>query len=83
LAEQKAFTVAETLRNMGLSVVLHAGGGSFKSQMKKADRSGARFAAIFGDDEAATNQISLKPMLGQGEQTRVNIEQVPGIVEAA
>jgi histidyl-tRNA synthetase len=83
LAEQKAFTVAETLRNMGLSVVLHAGGGSFKSQMKKADRSGARYAAIFGDDEAAANEISLKPMLGQGEQARVPFEQVLGIVQAA
>jgi histidyl-tRNA synthetase len=83
LAEQKAFTVAETLRNMGLSVVLHAGGGSFKSQMKKADRSGARYAAIFGDDEAAANEISLKPMLGQGEQARVPLEQVLGIVQAA
>jgi histidyl-tRNA synthetase len=81
LAEQKAFTVAETLRNMGLSVVLHAGGGSFKSQMKKADRSGARYAAIFGDDEAAANEISLKPMLGQGEQARVPFEQVLAIVQ--
>jgi histidyl-tRNA synthetase len=82
LAEQKAFTVAETLRNMGLSVVLHAGGGSFKSQMKKADRSGARYAAIFGDDEAAANEISLKPMLGQGEQARVPFEQILDIVQA-
>jgi histidyl-tRNA synthetase len=81
LAEQKAFTVAESLRNMGLSVVLHAGGGSFKSQMKKADRSGARYAAIFGDDEAAANEISLKPMLGQGEQARVPFEQVLAIVQ--
>lgn len=80
-AEQKAFTVAETLRNMGLTVVLHAGGGSFKSQMKKADRSGARFAAIFGDDEAAANEISLKPMLGQGEQARIKLEQVLDIVQ--
>lgn len=82
-AGQKAFTVAETLRNMGLTVVLHAGGGSFKSQMKKADRSGARFAAIFGDDEAAANEISLKPMLGQGEQARIKLEQVLDIVQAA
>lgn len=82
LAEQKAFGVAETLRSQGLKVVLHAGGGSFKSQMKKADRSGARFAAILGDDEAAANELSLKPMLGQGEQSRVTLEQVPGIVQA-
>lgn len=83
LAEQKAFTVAESLRSMGLNVVLHAGGGSFKSQMKKADRSGARFAAILGDDEAAADELSLKPMLGQGEQARVKLDQVLGIVHSS
>ncbi|WP_018985451.1 histidine--tRNA ligase [Methylophilus methylotrophus] len=83
LAEQKAFTVAESLRSMGLNVVLHAGGGSFKSQMKKADRSGARFAAILGDDEAAADELSLKPMLGQGEQVRVKLDQVLGIVHCS
>ena len=57
LAEAKAFGVAETLRGDGLSVVLHAGGGSFKSQMKKADRSGARYAAILGDDEVAAGEV--------------------------
>lgn len=83
LAEQKAFTVAESLRSMGLNVVLHAGGGSFKSQMKKADRSGARFAAILGDDEAAAEELSLKPMLGQGEQARVKLDQVLSIVHSS
>ncbi|PPD10904.1 histidine--tRNA ligase [Methylophilus sp.] len=83
LAEQKAFTVAESLRSMGLNVVLHAGGGSFKSQMKKADRSGARFAAILGDDEAAADELSLKPMLGQGEQARVKLDQVLRIVHCS
>ena len=83
LAEQKAFTVAESLRSMGLNVVLHAGGGSFKSQMKKADRSGARFAAILGDDEAAADELSLKPMLGQGEQARVKLDQVLSIVHCS
>lgn len=82
LAAQKAFTVAESLRSMGLNVVLHAGGGSFKSQMKKADRSGAKFAAILGDDEAAASEVSLKPMLGQGEQTRVKLEQVLSIIQS-
>lgn len=81
LAEQKAFATAETLRGQGLKVVLHAGGGSFKSQMKKADRSGARYAAILGDDEAATNEISLKPMLGQGEQTRLAISLVAATIQ--
>ena len=76
LAEQQAFKVAETLRGAGLSVVLHAGGGSFKSQMKKADRSGARYAAILGDDEVQANQISLKPLLQSGEQVKCAVNQV-------
>ncbi len=73
LAEQQAFVVAETLRNAGLEVALHAGGGSFKSQMKKADRSGARFAAILGDDEITANEISLKPLLEKAEQVRCKL----------
>jgi histidyl-tRNA synthetase len=76
LAEAQAFGVAEMLRNTGLSVVLHAGGGSFKSQMKKADRSGARYAAILGEDEVASAEISLKPLLEQGEQQRCQLNQV-------
>ena len=62
LAEQAAFAMAESLRQAGLQVVLHAGGGSIKSQMKKADRSQARYAIILGDDEVNTQQVSLKPM---------------------
>jgi len=76
VAEQKAFGMAEALRSEGLRVVLHAGGGSFKSQMKKADKSGARFAAILGDDEAAFNEISLKPLLQAGEQKRCKLAEV-------
>lgn len=76
LAEKQAFSAAEALRSAGLSVVLHAGGGSFKSQMKKADRSGARYAAILGDDEAAASEISLKPLLQGGEQVRCKLTEV-------
>jgi histidyl-tRNA synthetase len=76
LAEKQAFLAAETLRGAGLQVILHAGAGSFKSQMKKADRSGARFAAILGDDEAAAGEISLKPLLQAGEQIRCKLDQV-------
>ena len=76
LAEKQAFKAAETLREADLSVILHAGGGSFKSQMKKADRSGARFAAILGDDEALANEISLKPLLQVGEQSRCKLSEV-------
>jgi histidyl-tRNA synthetase len=49
------------MRDAGLAVVLGAG-GSFKSQMKKADASGARFAVILGDAEVQSGQVSLKPL---------------------
>jgi histidyl-tRNA synthetase len=76
-AEQAAFGIAEQLRNANIQVVLHAGGGSFKSQMKKADRSGARFALILGDDEVANRQVTLKPMLAtvKGEQLQCSIKE--------
>jgi len=75
LADASSAKIAETLRDAGLSVVVHAGGGSFKSQMKKADKSGARFALILGDDEVQSNQIVVKPMLGAGEQVKVDLAQ--------
>ena len=80
LAEKQAFSAAELLRNAGLQVVLHAGAGSFKSQMKKADRSGARYAAILGDDEAAAGEISLKPLLQAGEQKRCKLDEVVKLI---
>jgi histidyl-tRNA synthetase len=55
-----ALAVLETLRAAGVSVLMHAGGGSMKSQFKRADASGARYALIFGDDEGARGELSLK-----------------------
>jgi len=65
-ASRLAFRVAEGLRDQGIAVLLHCGGGSFKSQMKKADGSGATFAVIIGDDEAATGEAQLKPLREEG-----------------
>jgi histidyl-tRNA synthetase len=62
VAEQVAFGIAEALRNEGINVVLHAGGGSFKSQMKKADRTLATFAMIIGQNEVANQTVTLKAM---------------------
>lgn len=75
-AESAAFSIAEQLRNANIQVVLHAGGGSFKSQMKKADRSHAKYALILGDDEVVNQQVTLKPMLAtvKGEQQRLSVE---------
>ncbi|MBI5918170.1 MAG: histidine--tRNA ligase [Nitrosomonadales bacterium] len=66
-----ATLVAEALRDADLRVLLHCGGGSFKSQMKKADGSHAACAVIIGDDEAAAQEVTLKPLRGGGEQGRV------------
>jgi len=72
-AQTFAWQVAAALRGAGLATVLHCGGGSFKSQMKKADASRARYAVIIGDDEAAAQQVTLKPLRGTAEQTCVEV----------
>ncbi|HEY0488379.1 MAG TPA: histidine--tRNA ligase [Telluria sp.] len=65
-AQVQAFILAERIRDAGLDVVLHcataAGAGSFKSQMKKADGSGAAFAVIIGEDEVANEMAAIKAM---------------------
>jgi histidyl-tRNA synthetase len=72
-AQRYAWQVAAALRGAGLDTVLHCGGGSFKSQMKKADASRARYALIIGDDEAAAQQVTLKPLRDGAEQVRVEL----------
>jgi histidyl-tRNA synthetase len=81
-AEKFAWVVAETLRGKGLSVMFHCGGGSFKAQMKRADASGARFAVIVGDDEAAKHMVGLKPLRKPGEQAEVSAEEAAGIIRS-
>jgi histidyl-tRNA synthetase len=61
-AMPQAIVAVEALRAAGCSVVLHAGGGSMKSQFKRADASGAAFALIFGDEELAQGMVALKPL---------------------
>ena len=74
-AELYAQGLAERMRDSGLRIVLHSGGGSFKAQMKKADASGARYAAIVGDDEAHSSLVTLKPLRGAGEQVKVALDE--------
>mgnify|MGYP001213462526 CR=1 FL=1 len=72
-----AFQVAEGLRDNGIDAILHCGGGSFKSQMKKADGSGATFAVVIGDDEAAVGEVTLKSLREDGgPQQRVKADQL-------
>ncbi len=79
-ADRMAFGVAEELRNRGLSVIQHCGGGNFKAQMKKADASGAAIAAIIGEDEAANNEVSVKHLRQEREQLRVARAALPDTV---
>ncbi|GHD27008.1 histidine--tRNA ligase [Parahalioglobus pacificus] len=85
-AHRTALAAIEALRTAlpELRVIQHVGGGSFKSQLKKADKSGAAVALIVGEDEAAAGVAGLKPLRGQGEQTQVALgdlaENVSNIV---
>lgn len=72
-ADRFAVEVAERLRDGGVRAVLHCGGGSFKSQMKKADASGARFAIIVGDEEAQAQQVTVKPLREAAQQVRAGL----------
>ncbi|EXI67409.1 MAG: Histidine--tRNA ligase [Candidatus Accumulibacter adjunctus] len=79
-ASRLAARVAESLRDRGIDVLFHCGGGGFKSQMKKADASGAAFAVIIGDDEASAGEASLKPLRPVGElpneQRRIGVDRL-------
>jgi histidyl-tRNA synthetase len=74
----KGFEIAENLRESidGIRVDLNLGGGSFKSQLKRADRSGAEFAVILGDDEVAGNRAGLKPLRTDGDQIQCAADQL-------
>jgi histidyl-tRNA synthetase len=80
-----AFAAADALRSAGHAVVLHGGGGSFKSQMRKADASGAWLALIVGEDEVRAGEISVKGLRGAGDQRRVGrsgaVEEITAILQ--
>lgn len=69
-AERAGAVLAESLRDglAGLRLQVNSGGGSLKSQLKRADRSGARFALILGEDELRAGSIALKPLRAEEEQ---------------
>ena len=76
----RVMPLLESLRAEGLTVVMHAGGkygpDSMKSQFRKADASGARFALVFGPDELAAGQVTIKPLRdAQAAQTLHNLDQ--------
>lgn len=81
-AARLAFVMANTLRGAGLKTVLHCGGGSFKSQFKKADTCGARFAVVIGEEEAQNRVVSVKRLTGDamGEQMSLPLDAVAAYI---
>jgi len=85
-AREQAFIIAERLRDTGLDVILHCSAdgqtASFKSQMKRADASGAAFAVVLGEDEIANGTVGVKPLRdtnangGKNEQQNVPAEDL-------
>jgi histidyl-tRNA synthetase len=77
-ASREGVLLAERLRSAlpELRLITHCGGGTFKNQLKKADRSQARYALILGEDEIARQEIGLKPLRGKGEQQQIALSQL-------
>ena len=78
-AELAALGLAERLRDAlpGLRLLVNAGSGSFKSQFKKADKSGAHFALILGEDELAGRVVGCKPLRDDSEQQSIAWDALP------
>ena len=83
-AQATGIKLAERLRDHlpELRMLCHCGGGSFKSQFKKADRSGARYALILGEEELARDVIGVKPLRDTSEQQDVGLSQLAEYLRA-
>ena len=57
-------------------IVVNCGAGSFKAQLKRADRSGAKVALIIGDDEVEAELVGCKPLRGEGRQIQLSVKQL-------
>jgi histidyl-tRNA synthetase len=83
-AERAAMRLAEQLRDAlpGRGVWLNLGGGNFKAQFRRADRSGARLALILGDEELARGVAAVKPLRAEGGQSDCPLAELPGRIAA-
>jgi histidyl-tRNA synthetase len=79
-AEAAALVVARQLRAVGVSVELDGSGAAFGKQFKRADRSGAQWAAVIGDEEVESGQMLLKPLLIQAEEQQVALKDPAAVV---
>jgi histidyl-tRNA synthetase len=78
-AERTALQLAEQLRDAlpGRAVLLNLGGGNFKAQFRRADRSGARLALILGDEELDRGVVAVKPLRAEGGQSDCPLAELP------
>ena len=83
-AEREGLRFAETLRNEvpGLKLQVNCGGGSFKSQFKKADKIGADYAIILGDDEVSKGQLSIKSLRTDQEQQTLSQQETIAFLQS-
>lgn len=83
-AFQKGLELADLLRDQipGFSVLLHCGGGSIKNQIKKADKSGAKFACILGENELQSNVVTVKSLREKAEQVTVNWNELSNYLKS-
>ncbi|MEW5248242.1 histidine--tRNA ligase [Microbulbifer discodermiae] len=82
--QSAALAAAEKLRDElpWLRLQTHCGGGSLKSQMKKADKSGADYALIIGQDEAATGRVTVKDLRSGEPQQTLALAELPALLQS-
>ena len=80
---ERSFALTEELRDKvaGVRVETNLGGGSFKSQMKRADKSGAAFALILGEQELSEQRIGLKPLRSDAEQESIPLAELADVLQ--
>ncbi len=81
-ALESGMSIAEQLRDVRPAILaeLNLGGGSFKAQLKRADRSGARYAVILGDNEVSERRAGLKPLRQGEDQESVAFDQLAAVI---
>ena len=81
--QARAFALAEELRDKvpGIGVEMNLGGGSFKSQMKRADKSNADFALVLGEQELSEQRIGLKPLRSGDEQESIALGELATVLQ--
>jgi histidyl-tRNA synthetase len=80
---ERAFALAEVLRDevTGIRVETNLGNGSFKAQMKRADKSGASFALVLGEQELAEERIGCKPLRSDAEQESIALAELAAVLQ--